>query len=630
MTHHIKVGIEIHQQLDTSGKLFCSCPTVLREEDPHFSVLRRLKPTYSELGDLDRAALFESEKKKAFCYQGYNDTVCLVELDEEPPHDLNRDAVSISLTVAKLLNMTPVDEVHVMRKIVIDGSNITGFQRTAKIAFDGWLMDGEKKITVQSLCLEEDAARKISDAPETMTYRLDRLGIPLVEIATGPDIHSGEQAERVAIQLGRILKATGKIKRGLGTIRQDLNISIEGGTRIEVKGVQELGLISTVVEYEATRQRNLLLLRDELKRRGATTVKPKVVDVTDVFSSSNSKVIKKALESGGRVQAILLPGYGGLLKTELQPGRRFGTEFSDHAKVFGGVGGIFYTDELPAYGITEEDVKALRKKVGASENDGVVFVAADVEVGLTALNAVVKRASEALKDVPGEVRAFNPDGTTHFMRPMPGSARMYPETDVPSIVVGGDLLDKIRRDLPELLEKRTERYIKEYGLSKDLASLIIDSPYAIAFEKLVKSDALTPSFVAATFEYTLKMLKREGLDVESLDEGQIRDVLIRVHKGEVAKEAVAEIFRWLASNRGRSVEEATRALSLGTVDSVAIKAAVAELVGKNMEIIKRDGERAISPLMGDLMKTFRGKVDGKVLHAMLKEEIRRRLETASR
>ena len=630
VNHHIKVGIEIHQQLDTSKKLFCGCPTVLREEDPHFSILRRLKPTYSELGDLDRAALFESERKKAFCYQGYNDTVCLVELDEEPPHDLNRDAVSVSLTVAALLNMTPVDEIHVMRKIVIDGSNTTGFQRTAKIAFDGWLMDGAEKITVQSLCIEEDAARKVSETAEMTTYRLDRLGIPLVEITTGPDIHSGEQAERVALQLGRILKATGKIKRGLGTIRQDLNISIEGGTRVEVKGVQELGLISTVVEYEAARQRNLLLLRDELKKRGVTAPRPKVMDVTAVFSSSNSKVIKKALESGGSVQAVLLTGYSGLLKTELQPGRRFGTELSDHAKVFGGVGGIFHTDELPAYGITEEDVKALRKKVGTDENDAVVFVAADTAVGLAALNAVVKRASEALEGVPGEVRAFNPDGTTHFMRPMPGSARMYPETDVPSIVVGGDLLDKIRRDLPELLEKRTERYIKEYGLSRDLASLIVDSPYAITFEKLVKSDGLAPPFVAATFEYTLKMLKREGIDVESLDEGQIRDVLIRVHKGGVAKEAVAEIFRWLVFNRGKSVEDATRALSLGAVDTAALKAAVAELVGKNMEIIKRDGERAISPLMGDLMKTFRGKVDGKALHAMLRDEIRRRLETAPR
>jgi glutamyl-tRNA(Gln) amidotransferase subunit E len=629
LTHHIKVGIEIHQQLDTLGKLFCGCPTLLREEEPQFSVLRRLKPTYSELGDLDRAALFESEKKKDFCYQGY-DTICLVELDEEPPHDLNRGAISISLTVAKLLNMTPVDEIHVMRKIVIDGSNISGFQRTAKIAFDGWLMDGEEKITVQSLCLEEDAARKISDTPKMMTYRLDRLGIPLVEIATGPDIHSGEQAERIALHLGRILKATGRIKRGLGTIRQDLNISVEGGRRVEVKGVQELGLISTVVEYEATRQGNLLLLRDELRRRGVTTLRNDFIDVTDVFYSSRSKVIKGALESGGRVQAVVLRGCNGLLKMELQPGRSFGAELSDHAKVYGDVGGIFHTDELPAYGITADDVKALRRKVGVEEGDCVVFVAADVLVGEAALNAVVKRVSEALKGVPAEVRGTNPDGTTHFMRPMPGSARMYPETDVPSIVVDRDLLDSIQKDLPELLEVKIARYTKEYGLSKDLAALIVESPYAVTFERLVKSDGLTPSFVAATFEYTFKMLKRERIDIESLDDEQIRDVLIRVHKGEVAKEAVAEIFRWLASNRGRSIEEAIRALSLGAVDTNALKKAIAELVGKNMERIRRDGERALSPLMGDLMKTFRGKVDGKVLHELLKEEIRQRLENFSR
>ncbi|MDD1764704.1 MAG: Glu-tRNA(Gln) amidotransferase subunit GatE [Candidatus Methanomethyliaceae archaeon] len=630
MPHHIKVGIEIHQQLDTSGKLFCSCPTVLREEEPHFSVLRRLKPTYSELGDLDRAVLFESERKKAFCYQGYGDTVCLVELDEEPPHDLNRDAVSVSLTVEKLLNMTSVDEVHVMRKIVIDGSNITGFQRTAKIAFDGWLMDGAEKISVQSLCLEEDAARKISDSPEMMTYRLDRLGIPLVEIATGPDIHSGEQAERVALRLGRILKATGRIKRGLGTIRQDLNISVEGGTRVEVKGVQELGIISTVVEYEANRQRSLLLLRDELRRRSSTALKDDYVDVTEVFASSKSKVIKVAIESGGMVQALLLPGCSGLLKIELQPGVRFGTELSDHAKVYGGVGGIFHTDELPAYGIMADDIKALRKKLGAGEDDCVVLVAADARSGAAALSAVVKRFSEALRGVPAEVRAANPDGTTRFMRPMPGSARMYPETDVPSIVVDRSLLNKIQESLPELLEVKTTRYIKEYGLSKDLAALIIDSPYALTFERLVKSDGLSPSFVAATFEYTFKMLRREGIDIESLDERQIRDVLVGVHKGEVAKEAVADILRWLVLNKGRGVEEATRALSLGVVDTSKLKEVIAELVGKNMDRIRRDGERAVSPLMGDLMKTFRGKVDGKVLHELLKEEIGRRLKKAPR
>lgn len=628
MGDSVKVGIEIHQQLDTREKLFCSDPTVLREDDPHFSVFRRLKATTSELGDVDRAALFESGKGKSFLYQGYRDSTCLVELDEEPPHDLNGEAVQTSLTVAMLLNMTAVDEIHVMRKIVIDGSNTGGFQRTAKVAYDGWLMDGSERIGIQSLCVEEDAARKIGESNDVITYRLDRLGIPLVEIATAPDIHSPEQAERVALAMGRVLKATGRIKRGLGTIRQDLNVSVEGGTRVEVKGVQELGLIAKVVENEASRQRGLIAVKEELARRGVVGMpasRGEILDVTDLFASSKSNVLRKALDAGGRAYALALRGYAGLLKRELQPGRRFGTELSERAKVYGGVGGIFHTDELPAYGITEQEVEALRQKLAAEPDDCVVFVASDPSVCDIALRAVAERAFQATVGVPGEVRAANEDGTTHFMRPMPGSARMYPETDVPSIVVSRAMLDRIRSALPEMLEVKVDRYVKEYGLSRDLAALVVDSPYSSTFEALVKQDGLSASFVASTFEYTFKMLSREGLDVESLDPSKTREVFLRVQHGDIAKEALADVFRWLLTHRGGTVEDALKSLSLQAVNMDSVRSAVADLVERNMEVVRRDGSRAVSPLMGDLMKTFRGKVDGKVLHEMLSDEIKKRL-----
>jgi glutamyl-tRNA(Gln) amidotransferase subunit E len=621
----VKVGIEIHQQLDTCCKLFCSCPTVLRDDEPHFSVFRRLKATTSEMGSIDRAALFESEKGKSFAYQGYVESTCLVELDEEPPHSTNMDAINVALTVAKMLNMIPVDEIHMMRKIVIDGSNTSGFQRTAKIAYDGWLSDGEERIGIQSLCLEEDAARKISEKGDVITYRLDRLGIPLVEIATGPDIHSGDQAERVAYSIGRALKATGIIKRGLGTIRQDLNISVEGGTRVEVKGVQELGLISEVVDYEAARQRGLIAIREELLKRGASSIKPDFVEITELFSSCCSKVIKKSLEQGGKVYAILLPRYRDLLKRELQPGRRFGTELSDRAKVYGGVGGIFHTDELPAYGLTDEDVEALRQKMEAKEDDCVVFVAADPSVCRTALVAVADRASQALAGVPAEVRAANEDATTRFMRPMPGSARMYPETDVPSKVVDRKMLEAVEKNLPEPLEAKTQRYIKEFGLSRDLAALIVDSSQSATFERLVREDGLNASFVASTFEYTLKMLRREGVDVDSIGPVQTREALLRVQKGDVAKEAVPDVFRWLAANREKSVGDAFSALNLGRTDIDSLKAEVTDLVERNLDLVKADGERATSRLMGDLMKKYRGKIDGKVLHDALQAEVLRRL-----
>lgn len=623
----IRVGIEIHQQLDTKEKLFCGCRTVLREEEPHFTVRRRLRATASEMGDVDRAAEFEYGRGRTFSYQGYRDTTCLVELDEEPPHALNAEAVDISLTVAQLLNMKAVEEIHVMRKIVIDGSNTTGFQRTAKVAFGGWLMDGDLRIGIQSLCLEEDAARKISEGEGETIYRLDRLGIPLVEIATGPDITSGEQAERVALAMGRILQATGRIKRGLGTIRQDLNVSVEGGTRVEIKGVQELGTIARVVENEALRQRELLGIMEELGRRGVADVRGEVVDVTGLFAKTASKVLRRTLDGGGRVKAVKLPGFGGLLRRQLQPGRRLGTELSDRAKVQAGVGGIFHTDELPAYGITKEEVSALAERMSAGAMDCVVFVAAEEGAADAALAAVVERAATAARGVPAEVRAANADGTTRFMRPMPGSARMYPETDVPSIVVGDETLRRIRERLPELLDAKTERYVRDYGLSRDLAALIVESPHSGTFEGLVREERMSPSFVAATFEYTFKALRREGVDVDGLDRGRVREVLLSVHRGELGKEAIPDVLRWMASNRG-SVGDALEALALGKAEDEGVRKAVEEVVDRNIGLVRSQGERAISPLMGDLMKSLKGKVDGRVLHEMLRAEISKRMAEA--
>jgi glutamyl-tRNA(Gln) amidotransferase subunit E len=620
----VKVGIEIHQQLNTKEKLFCGCRAVLREEEPDYTVRRRLKATASEMGHIDGAVLFEFGRGKVFSYQGYRDTTCLVELDEEPPHDLNREAVDISLTVAQLLNMKAVEEIHLMRKIVIDGSNTTGFQRTGKVAFGGWLMDSKKRIRMQSLCLEEDAARRVLEDTLGTAYRLDRLGIPLVEIATAPDITSGEQAGRVALAMGRILQATGRIKRGLGTIRQDLNVSVEGGTRVEIKGVQELSTIAKVVENEGSRQRGLLEIRNELAERGVKKVSSDVHDVTEVFSGTASKVLRRVLDGGGRIKAVILPGFEGLLRWELHPGRRFGTELSDRAKAQAGVGGIFHTDELPAYGITGEDVSRLVAKLSCSRGDCIVIVAAESTVADVALAAVVERASLALKGVPAEVRAANADGTTRFMRPMPGSARMYPETDVPSIVVSEGMIEGIRSRLPELLDVKTERYVREYGLSRDLAELIVDSPHSGTFESLVREDGLSPSFVASTFEYTFKMLRREGFDVEGLDREKTREVLLRVNGGEVGKEAMPDVLRWLASNKG-SVDDALGALALRRAGDEGLKKAVKEVVERNIDLVRSQGERALSPLMGDLMKALKGKVDGKVLHDMLKEEISKRM-----
>ncbi|HKZ88040.1 MAG TPA: Glu-tRNA(Gln) amidotransferase subunit GatE, partial [Candidatus Bathyarchaeia archaeon] len=486
----LKVGLEIHQQLNTSSKLFCNCRPTLFKENPEIVFLRRLRPTQSELGQVDPAAFFEFQKGIKVIYEANRETACLVEMDEEPPHPLNIEAVEVVLTAALLMNAQPIDEVHIMRKTVIDGSNTTGFQRTCIIALDGWIRVGEKTIPIQAASLEEDAARKTGTEAEgkIIRYRIDRLGIPLIEVATAPVIYSPTEAQEVAFAIGRILRDTGKVIRGLGTIRQDLNVSLPNGALVEIKGVQELELISKVVEYEVQRQLGLIAIKDELKAKEvkAEDIEEDIVDVTNVFRDTECKVIRKAVDKKQPVKALKLPSFAGFLGRELMPNFRVGTELSDRAKFWGRVGGIFHTDEMPNYGVTIDEVEAVRKAVSADEKDAVVFVADTVENTIDALKAVAERAREILNGVPAETRTAKDDGTTRYMRPRPGAARMYPETDIPPVLLKDDFVEKVRLNLPESAENRIQRTMKRYGLNEKLTKQIVDSDYNMLFEAIVK------------------------------------------------------------------------------------------------------------------------------------------------
>lgn len=618
----LKVGLEIHQQLNTKNKLFCACPTLMRDDNPHFLVRRKLRPTQSELGEVDVAAQFEFRKGKWYVYEGYNDTTCLVELDEEPPHALNQEALDVALQVALLLNMSPVDEVHVMRKIVIDGSNTCGFQRTARVAVGGWIDDEAGRVNVLTLSLEEDAARKVSEDDQSVHYRLDRLGIPLIEIATAPDIRSPEQARRVALRIGQILRATKKAKRGIGTIRQDLNISIKGGARVEVKGVQELELIPKVIEYEVQRQLSLLDVRNELARRGVKEVLENYHDVTEVFANTQSRVVKKAISSGGAVLATVLQGFAGLLRKQVQPGRSFGAELADRAIAEGGVGGVFHTDEMPSYGISEKEVESLKKFVNARETDCVVFVAAERDKALLALKAVASRARDALRGIPNETRAANPDGTTRYMRPMPGAARMYPETDVPTTVITDERLIKVRSSLPELPEVKLNKFVSELNLPKDLAELVVKSHYLDLFEDLVKQVKASPTLIASTLEYTIKGLKRDGVPVENLSDEHLKIVFSKVQDGETSKEAIPEILKWLAYNPEKTVDDALSELGLRALSKEEVEQLVKSVVKEFSQVAAQSPDRAFKMIVGKIMKEHRGRVDAKFVSELVRSMVK--------
>ncbi len=619
----LKAGLEIHQQLNTKEKLFCGCPTLLRDtKESNFEFFRYLRPTQSEMGMVDRAALEEVKLIKKFIYKAY-DTTCLVENDEEPPRELNQEAVECSLIIARMLNMNIVDELYTMRKIVIDGSNTSGFQRTGLVATDGYLESSAGRVGITVLCLEEEAAQKVEDRGDSVLYSLDRLGIPLVEIGTAPDIVSPAHAREVAEKLGMFLRSTGKVKRGLGTIRQDINISIAEGARVEIKGVQELDLIETIVEREVARQAALLEIKSELNKRKAE-VSDKIVDVTSVFAGTTSKVILKALK-GGVVYAVNLPGFAGLVGRELQPGRRLGTEFSDRAKK-SGVGGIFHTDELPNYGITEDEVKVLCNAVEAEVNDCVVMVADLKEKAQGAMEAVIMRAREALEIVPEETRRALPDGNSAYMRPLPGAARMYPETDVPPVEITQERIGSI--ELPELIEERIGRYMKQFRLNEELAGQIARSENFVIFESILQQvPNANANVVVRTLETVLFELGKEGVNVNNIKEVHLME-LFRLHAdGKIPNEAVSELLKLIAVKPELTVEKAVGTLGIGGVGTGELEAAIDKIINSRMDFIKEKGMNSAGPLMGVVMKELRGKVSGQEISRLLKEKLSKKLET---
>jgi glutamyl-tRNA(Gln) amidotransferase subunit E len=608
-------GLEIHQQLDTETKLFCECPTELRDPGESARTFTRyLHPTKSELGEVDAAALEEGRVDREFEYLTY-DTTCLVEEDDEPPHRVDREALEVTMEIAQLLDMTVTDQVHVMRKIVVDGSNTTGFQRTMLVATGGVIETDDGPVGVEDIMLEEESAQRVEETDSGVRYSLDRLGIPLVEIGTDPDIRSPEQAQEAAERIGMLLRSTGKVKRGLGTIRQDVNVSIAEGARVEIKGVQSLDEIADIVRHEVGRQVELLEITAELESRDASVGDPQ--DVSDVFEGTDSGVIQGALTGEGVAIAVPLFGFDGLVGREIQPDRRLGTELADHA-VRHGAGGIFHTDELPAYGVTEAEVAALREAVGAGPEDAVALVADGRETADLAIEAVAERAETAIEGVPEETRDADEGGTTHYLRPLPGAARMYPETDVPPVEP-----DPTEVEPPELLTETVERYQAEYGLDSGLAEQVAYGRRMPLFERAVEM-GVDPTLAAGTVESTVTELRRDGVPVENLTDDHFEELFELLADGDLAKEGVPDLLAALAEDPGLSASEAAEQEGLGSAGEDEVREAVREVVERNQGQVEAEGMGAFSALMGECMGALRGKADGDVVSDVLREEIQKR------
>jgi glutamyl-tRNA(Gln) amidotransferase subunit E len=616
----MKAGLEVHQQLST-GKLFCACPAELSEEVLG-SFARRLRAASGENMEVDAATAFQAARGLLYRYE-VGPTNCLVDMDEEPPHPLNPLALDTALSLALLLNAHPVDEILVMRKIVVDGSNTSGFQRTALIATDGELEVGGRRISISTVCLEEDAARKVREADGEVVYRLDRLGIPLIEVATGPDITSGAEAREVAQEIGALLRATRRVRRGIGSIREDVNVSVEGGRRIEIKGVQELGKIQDYVDIEVARQNLLLAVREELARRKATVPDRAPTDVTSVFRGISTGPLAEVDRKGAFVLAVGLPGFSGALKSPQDSEERLGRELADQVRAVG-LRGLIHSDELPAYGIDATATREVRRLLGLSEPDAFVLVVdRSRDRATSALRRVVERAKAALEGVPSETRDPLPDGHTRYSRPLPGRDRMYPETDIPPIPVTADHLGRLARELPERPAALRSRLERDYGLAAEVVRQIVYSDDEEAFEELTRRGH------SATLVVRLLLQDLPSVASASRDRPRFEPpipvldaILTGVESGRFAKEGIPTVLAALAGG-APDVEAALERAGLSGFTAENLAALVERVVRANSTLVRERGEDAFSPLMGDVMREVRGRRDGKEVAEVLRRSIAR-------
>ena len=620
----LKVGLEIHQQLDTGKKLFCNCRSV--EDDEYTDKFsRKLRATKSELGKIDPAALFEDTKSKTIVYYANPNSSCLVEKDEEPPHDLDHDAKDTALLIGSALDSNIFSEIHVMRKTVVDGSNTSGFQRTMLIAQGGHVEVEGKQVGVQSICLEEDAAKIIKDEDNKRFFSLDRLGVPLVEIALEPVSDSPKTVRNIALSLGRLLRVTKRVARGIGTIRQDVNISIDGGGIIEVKGVQQLDKLEKIIEFEATRQHGLKIISDKIKEKEiALEAIDKISDVfpvTELLKDCNSKIIKDSLQNKNQIKAIRMKKFEGLIGFEPYPDIRLGKEIGQLVRFFG-IGGVFHSDELPNYGIDDSDIYKIRNLLTLDENDAFLIIAGKIPSLDFAVESIINRINDARNGPPAETRAATSTGETIFLRPRPGASRMYPETDIPTIQITKDEIDLAKSKVPKPWAESLLDIQNKYKINAQLSEQIFDSEYFTLFEKICGDGKSSPNFVASVLCSTITNLQRKGLNAKLLKPDEISNTFELLKKKEITKESIEIVFEQIMSGKVLTALDAVEKASITQLSQSDLEKILDEIIEKNYDKIKEDGMRSVSAIMGVVMKEVRGKTSGSLVNELTTKKIK--------
>ena len=559
-------GLEVHQQLFTREKLFCRCPAGLYTEDHDGEVLRHMRPTLSELGEYDGTALMEFKTKKEIIYLLNHKNVCTYEMDDTPPFLVNQQAIDVAIELCLTMNMDIIDEVHIARKQYLDGSIPTGFQRTAIVGVNGWLPFNGRRLTVTHVSVEEDSCREVKDKGHQIIWRTDRLGMPLTETVTGPELLTPLEVRDAILLCGMVARSTGRVRTGIGASRQDVNVSVRGGERCEIKGVPRAGFAVKLVHNEGLRQYNLLRIREELRQRGLfqpACIRMNRYDVSDVFADVDLGSFQRALQAGGKVYAVKIEGVVGIAQHRTQPDTTFLDELRGRVRVIACLDEppiVLSSAQMPEFVNKHRVLERIRRRVRLGENDDFFLVCGPEADCHTAAEEIRLRFCDATVGVPKETRQALVGGFTTFERILPGPDRMYPDTDSPPTRVTRERVAEARARLRPAPWDRIGKYLS-WRVPEETAHYLIRRGGAEIVDAAVERTGVDGLFAAITLGQHVKALRRAGIPVQCLGTDAWVQIFDRFTDGCIPREAVPSVARRMAED-GLGVDEACASLGI--------------------------------------------------------------------
>ncbi len=620
-------GLEVHQQLLTREKLFCRCPAGLYTESHDGEVLRHMRPTLSELGEYDGTALMEFKTKKEIVYLLNQLNVCTYEMDDTPPFLVNQEAIDISIELCLAMHMDIIDEIHIARKQYLDGSIPTGFQRTAIIGVNGWLPFKGRKLTVTHVSLEEDSCREVSDKGHRIVFRTDRLGMPLTETVTGAELRTPEEVRDAIILCSLTARSTGRVRTGIGAGREDVNVSVRGGSRVEIKGVPRAPYAVKLVHNEAVRQVNLLKLKEELHARELR--KPEDIcvhpyDVTDVFDDAEIDFVQRAKELGARIFAVRVNGVRGLAEHPTQPSTTFIDELSGRIRVIACLDEppiIIGSGQMPSLRNGRRIGEKIRRRVQAGERDEFFVVWGPEADCRTAADEIRLRFIDALEGIPKETRQSIPGGYTTFERILPGPDRMYPDTDSPPTRVTEQRVAEAKARLRTRPWERLDRYSK-WRVPVETTEYLIRRGGAEIVDAVVEKTGADGLTAAIEIGQVGKSLKRAGTPIERLRPEQWVEVFDLYTDGRLPRECIREVATTMALTGGISAAEACAAVGVDVRNETEWKPMVSEVSFDGYVAGKNDSQqKRLRFLAGKAMEKLKRRAPAKEVAAYLMTQL---------